>query len=90
MQNRAFAFAGFKLYISAPVEQARLKGCVILSLAMKRDWKILLVTVAGALAALAGVIGLCLLPGYMMDSGRRACLRWLRSPSNREALRTEA
>jgi hypothetical protein len=54
---------------------------------MNRDWMILLMSVTGALAALAAVIGLCLLPGYMMDSGRRECLRWLRSPPNQEALR---
>lgn len=55
--------------------------------AMKPDTKFFLLVMAGMLAAALGVMLLCLLPGFMMDSGTRACFRWLRSTANQEALR---
>lgn len=57
---------------------------------ISRYTRFLLLLIVGMLAAAVGVSLLCLLPGYLMDSGHRNCLRWLQSPANQETLREVA
>lgn len=54
---------------------------------LRPDTKFLLQAIFGIVMIALAVVLLCLLPGFMMDSGRRACMRWLRSPTNQASLR---